>query len=242
MREQEGTSGDFDVFLPSGGFSSPRLGSHSRFCSKRTPGETRTSCAGGASQFSATGTVSGPRDRQRKMEDGKPVPSKGGAGASSAVPGHCQIFVFSLPLVGSVLATRRGCFEGWRSRFVLRDRASTTTSFWSAGSAQDTSRRPRSGNKHVLLNKAVPLKLRLKLFNAAVTPTAVFGVATTALTQQQRDRIASTRMQMLRKIVCFNKLPAESWEDGGRRCKEKVRHALSILDVPDWVVCIDHEG
>ena len=62
-------------------------------------------------------------------------------------------------------------------------------------------------NKHVLLDKAISLKLRLKLFNAVVTPTAVFGMVATALTQQQRDRIASTRMQMLSNIVGFNTFP-----------------------------------
>ena len=56
----------------------------------------------------------------------------------------------------------------------------------------------------MLLNKEIDLKLRFKLFNAVVTPTAVYSLSTTALAQQHRDRITSVLRQMLRRIVGFN--------------------------------------
>ena len=94
-------------------------------------------------------------------------------------------------------------------------------------------------HKAVLLNKAVSLRLRLKLFDVVVTPTALYGLSTTATTAQQRSLIASTRSKMLRRIVGFSKLPGESWEEAGRRCKQKVRVALNIFPVSDWLVVLD---
>ena len=93
--------------------------------------------------------------------------------------------------------------------------------------------------KAVLLNRSISLRLRLKLFDAIVTPTAVYGLSTTAMTAQQRARVVSTRSKMLRRIVRFSKLPHESWEEAGRRTKQKVTAALKIFPVSDWLVVLD---
>ncbi len=93
--------------------------------------------------------------------------------------------------------------------------------------------------KIILLSDALSLKLRLKFFNAVVTPTAIYSLHTEALTQSHRQRVASTRFQMLRRIVGFSKFPGESWEMAGSRCKQKTRKALDYFTVPDWLHSID---
>ena len=60
-------------------------------------------------------------------------------------------------------------------------------------------------NKTVLTNPEISLRLRLRLFDAVVTPTALYGLASTALTALQRSRIASVRRRMLSKIVRWRK-------------------------------------
>ena len=44
---------------------------------------------------------------------------------------------------------------------------------------------------------------------------------------------------MLRRIVGFSKHPGESWEEAGRRCKRKVRVAMQVFPVSDWLVVMD---
>ena len=60
-----------------------------------------------------------------------------------------------------------------------------------------------NANRTVLTNKNISVKLRLRLFDSVVPPTATHGLATCALTQQQRMKIAAARAAMLRKIVGF---------------------------------------
>ena len=58
-------------------------------------------------------------------------------------------------------------------------------------------------NKHrtVLTNKHVSLKLRLKFFNAVVTPAMIFSLHTLALTKVQLESIDVLQRKMLRSIV-----------------------------------------
>ena len=58
-------------------------------------------------------------------------------------------------------------------------------------------------NKHrtVLTNKHVSLKLRLKFFNAVVTPAMIFSLHTLALTKVQLENIDVLQRKMLRSIV-----------------------------------------
>ena len=94
-------------------------------------------------------------------------------------------------------------------------------------------------NRTVLTNKNISVKLRLRLFDSVVSPTATYGLATCALTQQQRTKIAAARAAMLRKIVGFWKRPDEDWEDAGRRCKHRLQNALSQHPVSDWLQVVD---
>eukprot|EP00959_Pyramimonas_sp_CCMP1952_P393003 8234904-Pyramimonas_sp.AAC.1 len=53
----------------------------------------------------------------------------------------------------------------------------------------------------VVTNRNISVKLRRRLFDSAVSITATCGLATCALTQQQRTNTDTTRSAMLRKGV-----------------------------------------
>ena len=55
--------------------------------------------------------------------------------------------------------------------------------------------------KHILLNKHVSLVLRLKLFDAVVSPAMLFGLATLPLTKGCLQKLGVVQRRMLRSIV-----------------------------------------
>ena len=94
-------------------------------------------------------------------------------------------------------------------------------------------------SSNVFMNRAVSLKLRLRMFDAVVSPTATYSLASTALTQQQRNRLAATRSKMLRKMLCYRKASLETWEEYGRKCKRGIDSAVRLYAVSDWVDVVD---
>ena len=64
-------------------------------------------------------------------------------------------------------------------------------------------------HKHqkVLLNRHVPMKLRLKLFDAIVSPCALFGMSVLPVYQKMMDKFDITRRKMLRKMVGWVRYP-----------------------------------
>ena len=76
-------------------------------------------------------------------------------------------------------------------------------------------------HKASLTNKAISLKLRLKLFEAVVTPPALYSLSTTALTAHQRTRVSSVRNSMLRKIVGLTSIPQRAGKRPGEGASEK---------------------
>ena len=56
-------------------------------------------------------------------------------------------------------------------------------------------------HRKVLTNRHVSIKLRLKLFDAIVTPTVLYGLHTLSLTQQQLQKLDIVLRRMLRSIV-----------------------------------------
>ena len=56
-------------------------------------------------------------------------------------------------------------------------------------------------NKHILCNRSYPLKQRLKVFNAVVTPTAMYGAGSWTLNQTTEAILKRTERQMLRSIL-----------------------------------------
>ena len=78
----------------------------------------------------------------------------------------------------------------------------------------------------VLTNKHVNVKLRLKFFNAVVTPAMLLSLHTLALTKVQLDNINVLQRKMLRTIVGWVRLNGEDWSDTVRRMNHKFNVAL----------------
>ena len=67
-------------------------------------------------------------------------------------------------------------------------------------------------HKLILLNKHVSRRLRIKLFHATVSPTAMLGLASLPLTQRFLHKLDVVQRRMLRSIVGWVRIPDEPWE------------------------------
>ena len=83
-------------------------------------------------------------------------------------------------------------------------------------------------HKHqkVLTNGNISMKLRLKLFEATVTPCLLFGMSVLPIYQSMMDKIDATRRKMLRKIVGWVRVDDEDWSITMSRMSERVKRAL----------------
>ena len=85
-----------------------------------------------------------------------------------------------------------------------------------------------------LENKNIPLKLRLKLFDAVVSPTILYSLSTTPLTSAQVEKMDVTQRRMLRKIVGWIRFDDEDWEVIGRRMKTRLEAGLRQYPIKTW--------
>ena len=85
-------------------------------------------------------------------------------------------------------------------------------------------------NKHrtILTNKHVSLKLRLKFFNAVVTPAMLFSLHTLALTKMQLENIN------VLQIVGWVRVNGEDWSETMRRMNHRLSVALELFLIPPW--------
>lgn len=89
-----------------------------------------------------------------------------------------------------------------------------------------------------LLNRHVSVKLRLKLFNAAVTPAALYSLETCPLSHNQLEQLDITQRKMMRRIVGWVYDADDSWEDAGRRMKDRLKNALEQQPIISWSAAI----
>jgi len=88
--------------------------------------------------------------------------------------------------------------------------------------------------QQTLTNKNVPISLKLKLFNATVTPTILYSLTTTLLTKTQLVKLDIAQRKMLRRMVGWVISDDDTWEDAGRRMKARLEGALMRYPIPDW--------
>ena len=86
-----------------------------------------------------------------------------------------------------------------------------------------------------LTNKHVNIKLRLRLFDAVVTPSALYGLAPSPLTKHDFETLGITQRKMLRSIVGWTKLSEDEWSDVYRRLRQKIRVATQQQPCQDWM-------
>ena len=89
-------------------------------------------------------------------------------------------------------------------------------------------------HRQVLLNRNVPIHLRLKLFDSTVSPTMLYGMAVLPLTAAQLQRLGAVQRRMLRNITGRVRIADEPWDETMRRMKHRVERALGQHSVQGW--------
>ena len=92
-----------------------------------------------------------------------------------------------------------------------------------------------------LLNRKIPVHLRLKLFDSVVSPTALYSLSTTPLTETQLQKLDGAQRKMLRKIVGWVRYEDEEWNITGSRMKQRLDAALTRRPVADWSAARDNQ-
>ena len=85
-----------------------------------------------------------------------------------------------------------------------------------------------------LLNRHVCLSLRLKLFDAVVTPSAIYGLSTAPLRAGDVEHFAAVQRKMLRLMVGYVKAEGDTWEDMYQRLKIRIGSALERRPIRLW--------
>ena len=88
--------------------------------------------------------------------------------------------------------------------------------------------------RHVLTNKHISIKLRLRLFDSIISPAILFGLLTMPLTQSALTRLDVVQKQMLRSMVGWVRTPDEDWRDTMARMRDKENNALGCYHVDNW--------
>ena len=92
-----------------------------------------------------------------------------------------------------------------------------------------------------LTNRHIPIALRLRLFELAVQPTAVFGLHVLPLKAQCLERIGSTQRKMKRCMVGWVRRSTDEWADTMRRMRMKVDRADALYRTRSWQDIISHQ-
>ena len=89
--------------------------------------------------------------------------------------------------------------------------------------------------KHVLLNKHISLVLRLKFFDAVVSPAMLFGLATLPLTKVCLQKLGVVQRRMLRSIVGWVRIhDDQNWRDIMLQMNHRMAIANILFPMEDW--------
>ena len=88
--------------------------------------------------------------------------------------------------------------------------------------------------KYILTNKHIAFKLRLQLFDAVVSPTILFGLATLPLTKSDHHTVDKLQRKMFRLIVGWIRHDGEDWSDTMSRMNRKIAFAMTIWECKPW--------
>ena len=86
----------------------------------------------------------------------------------------------------------------------------------------------------ILTNKNVSIKLRLKLFDATVSPSVLFGLCALPISEQNMSKITVCQNKMLRKIVGWVRHATDEWETVMHNMKVRVASAMEQLYIRPW--------
>ena len=95
--------------------------------------------------------------------------------------------------------------------------------------------------KAELTDKGVPLHLRMRLFNATVTPTVLYGAGSWVMTASMDERLQSVQLKMVRRMMGrprrYNMSTGEleTWVEWLQEATHDARAAMAANRVKDWV-------
>ena len=91
--------------------------------------------------------------------------------------------------------------------------------------------------KDIFCNRRLDLQSRIKLFEAVVTPTVLYGCAAWTLTSVQERRLTTTRRRMLRWIAGLRRHGLEEdWVDFVKRATHSSEQYAERHGAKDWVL------
>ena len=85
-----------------------------------------------------------------------------------------------------------------------------------------------------LCNHHVHIGLRLRLFDAVVTPSILFGGAVLPLSENDLKRLNIVQRRMLRSMIGWRRFTDEPWEETMRRMKRRMADALQHFPLSSW--------
>ena len=94
--------------------------------------------------------------------------------------------------------------------------------------------------KEELTNKNVPLKLKMKLFNAVVTPTMLYGCSSWVLTVVREKKLQTTQLRMIRNMIGRGRRidevtdDTETWVSWVKRTTTDAREKMDAYKIQDW--------
>ena len=93
--------------------------------------------------------------------------------------------------------------------------------------------------KMELTDRSVPIQLRLRLFNAVITPTVLYGCSSWVLTESRTTSLRTTQARMLRCMLASRRRKdeegqLESWPEWIQRETHKCRELMKTHKISDW--------
>ena len=89
-------------------------------------------------------------------------------------------------------------------------------------------------HRKTLCNLLIPIRLRMRLFNAVCTPCILYGLAVLPLSAKQREGLDILQRRMLRLIVDWRRIPNEEWSVTMHRMSVRVDRAQRDFPVKAW--------
>ena len=92
--------------------------------------------------------------------------------------------------------------------------------------------------KHVLCDRRLCLRARMKLLQTCVAPSMLYAAETWTLTVVQASRIRATQRKMLRQMVAMRRGSNETWVEYIQRSTHASVDLAARHGVPDWMMLV----
>jgi hypothetical protein len=95
--------------------------------------------------------------------------------------------------------------------------------------------------RNELLDRDIPVKHRLKLFDAVITPTMLYSSGTWVMTIERQRRLRTTQRRMLRMMLSSkrkykdNERTVEDYVEWIQRATREVEATMAVYGIQDWV-------